>query len=71
MKINIGSSDRILRFIAGIIILVAGIYFKGWWLIFGVLLLVTAGIRYCPLYVPLKISTIGKGETGDPGKKAG
>ncbi|MCX6646899.1 MAG: DUF2892 domain-containing protein [bacterium] len=65
MKINMGSTDRILRVIGGIILIGAGIYFRAWWIIFGVLLLVTSAIGYCPLYVPFKICTIGKGKSKD------
>ncbi len=35
MKANVGSADRIIRFILGVIILALGFYFKSWW---GVLL---------------------------------
>ncbi|MBD3386224.1 DUF2892 domain-containing protein [candidate division KSB1 bacterium] len=62
MKKNMGKTDRILRIIAGIIILVAGLYFKSWWGLIGLIPLGTALIRWCPLYVPFKISTEKKGD---------
>jgi hypothetical protein len=61
MKRNIGRVDRIIRFIAGLIIIVAGIYFKSWWGLIGLAPIFTAAIGWTPFYVPFKIST-RKGE---------
>ena len=60
MQSNIGTTDRVIRLIVGIVIILAGIYFKTWWGAIGVLPIVTGLIRHCPLYVPLKINTYGK-----------
>jgi hypothetical protein len=60
MQSNIGTTDRVIRLIVGIVIILAGIYFNTWWGAIGLLPIVTGLIRYCPLYVPLKINTYGK-----------
>ena len=31
MKSNVGSIDRILRYLLGLALLGAGLYFKSWW----------------------------------------
>lgn len=57
MKINMGSVDRVLRIVAGLVIIGAGIAFKAWWGVIGVLLLATAALGFCPLYTLLGVST--------------
>lgn len=57
MKINMGSLDRILRVVAGLVIIGAGIAFRSWWGVIGVILLATAAIGFCPLYTLLGVST--------------
>lgn len=57
MKTNIGSSDRIIRFVLGIIIIALGLYYKSWWGLIGIIPLFTAAVRWCPLYLPFGIST--------------
>jgi hypothetical protein len=57
MKKNVGSIDRIIRIVAGIAIGIAGIYFKSWWGLVGIVPVVTALISWCPLYLPFGIST--------------
>jgi hypothetical protein len=57
MNKNVGSSDRTIRVIAGLIIIFIGIYFKSWWGVVGVLPIVTAMLRWCPAYLPFDISS--------------
>ena len=57
MKTNIGKIDRVIRLVAGLVILGAGFYFKSWWGLIGLGPLLTAWIRYCPAYQPFGIST--------------
>jgi hypothetical protein len=63
MKQNVGTADKIVRVVIGIAIIILGIYFKSWWGIIGVIPLISAALGWCPLYIPLKISTT-KEETG-------
>lgn len=58
MQANLGSIDRVLRIVVGLVLIgltLAGVI--GWWGWLGVVLLVTAFIRFCPAYWLLKINT--------------
>lgn len=54
---NVGSTDRIIRAILGIAIILIGIYYQSWWGIVGLIPLFTAAINWCPAYLPFGIST--------------
>lgn len=62
MKANVGSVDRTIRIVAGLAILAAGVYFKSWWGLVGLVPLATATLRLCPAYLPFGISTCGTRE---------
>ena len=62
MKKNVGSIDRLLRLIVGAVIIVWGVYAESWWGVVGIVPLMTGLMNWCPLYVPLKLSTIKKGD---------
>jgi hypothetical protein len=58
MKPNVGPTDRIIRMILGvIIIIVVGVIFNSWWGLIGVLLFLTGLVGRCGLYLPFKINT--------------
>jgi len=57
MKQNIGKIDKIIRWIIGLVIISAGVYFRSWWGLLGFVPIVTASISLCPLYLPFGIST--------------
>lgn len=64
MPKNIGDKDRLIRFIAGAILLFLPLFagwngfFLGWVLpVIGIVLIITAFMRTCPAYIPLKIDT--------------
>jgi len=57
MKCNTGKTDRIFRVIVGIVIIAAGIYFKSWWGVIGAIPIITAVLGWCPMYIPLGVST--------------
>ncbi len=60
MSANIGSVDRALRLVLGVILVVLGIWLRGGWLwaaLVGAVLVVTALIRFCPAYGLLRIRT--------------
>lgn len=64
---NVGGIDRIIRIVAGLVLIVAGFFFLGGTLgialgILGLVFLLTGLISWCPLYLPLHFST-------SPGKK--
>ena len=57
MKSNVGSIDRIVRVVAGLAIIAAGIAFQSWWGVLGIIPLATATIGWCPAYLPFGISS--------------
>jgi hypothetical protein len=59
MKCNVGKTDKIFRIILGVIIILAGFYFKSWWGVVGIVPLVTGLIGWCPVYLPFGFSTCG------------
>jgi type IV secretory pathway TrbD component len=57
MKANVGGVDRVIRIVAGLIIIVLGIVYKSWWGLVGVPVLATGLLNFCALYIPFRIST--------------
>ncbi|MDD5605439.1 MAG: DUF2892 domain-containing protein [Dehalococcoidales bacterium] len=62
MKQNMGTADRSIRAILGIAALVVALFFvAGVWdivlYIFGAIMVITAAMGVCPLYIPFNIST--------------
>jgi hypothetical protein len=64
MKKNMGKVDRIIRAVAAIVLLVLGLSFGEGirYLFFALALImaVTSAVAVCPLYYPLKITTLGR-----------
>ncbi|MBP7496070.1 MAG: DUF2892 domain-containing protein [Bacteroidales bacterium] len=58
MKCNIGKTDKIIRWIIGIVIIALGLYFRSWWGLIGLIPILTAIFGFCGLYTLLKINTI-------------
>ena len=64
MKSNVGSVDKVIRIILGIILLSLLFVIEGslkWIGLIGGVLLFTAFINWCPLYLPFGISTCRRG----------
>lgn len=57
MKANVGKTDKVLRIIIGLAIGAAGYYYNSWLGLIGIVPIFTALINWCPLYVPLKLSS--------------
>lgn len=60
MKSNVGGADRVIRIILGIILLVLLFVLEGnirYIGLLGIVLLFTALVGWCPLYLPFKINT--------------
>ncbi|WP_346859055.1 DUF2892 domain-containing protein [uncultured Draconibacterium sp.] len=57
MKCNVGSVDRLVRIVIGLLIAIVGVVFDSWWGLVGIVPLATGLFKFCPLYLPLKIST--------------
>jgi hypothetical protein len=65
MTHNVGGVDRAIRAVLGLAILSAGIYFRSWWGLVGILPLFTAAVRWCPGYLPFGISTCSTKARGE------
>jgi hypothetical protein len=63
MEANMGTADRVVRLVAGIAVIGAGVYFGSWWGAIGLVLIATSAMRWCPAYLPFGISTRGHKET--------
>jgi hypothetical protein len=66
MKRNMGTTDRVIRFIIGVAALVVSFLWidsLGWqialWVV-ALIMLVTSYVGVCPLYIPFHISTAKK-----------
>jgi hypothetical protein len=57
MKSNVGSIDRIIRLLIGAALVIWGVMSDNVWGYIGLVPILTALIGWCPLYLPLKIST--------------
>ena len=57
LKCNVGKSDRIVRVVLGLVLIALGVYFNSWWGAIGLIPLVTAALSWCPLYLPLGLTT--------------
>ena len=76
MAQNMGRWDRILRLAAAVVIavlLVAGVLKGTWAVVLAILaavFVITTFVGFCPLYVPLGLSTKGGKKAGRPGTGA-
>jgi uncharacterized membrane protein YccF (DUF307 family) len=57
MKTNLGTIDRVVRLVIGLFVLALGYYFQSWWGLIGLVPLLTAIFRFCPVYVPFGLNT--------------
>jgi len=62
MKANVGSADRLVRVVLGLLVLsyvFIGAEPMRWWGLAGLVPLLTAAMSYCPLYSILGMNTCG------------
>ncbi len=57
MKKNVGSTDRAVRFVLGIAIIIAGVYFSSWWGVLGAVIMLPALLGLDPIYNMLGVNT--------------
>jgi len=62
MTKNVGKVDRIIRIIAGIVIIIIGVITGSWLGAIGLIPIITGAIGWCPLYCPLGIKTCSNDE---------
>ena len=60
MKKNLGKTDRIIRVLIGAAALAAGIYFKSWFGLLGLIPILSSAAGRCPAYTPFGISTCSR-----------
>lgn len=57
MKCNVGKTERIIRGVVGLAVIGWGVSSGNWFGALGVVLVVTAALGWCPLYIPFGINT--------------
>ena len=57
MKENVGTIDRLIRIVIGIVIIGLGAYYESWWGLVGIIPLATAATGRCGAYLPFGINT--------------
>ena len=57
MKSNVGQTEKILRILAGVVIIAIGVVMNSWWGAVGLVPLLTGLINWCPAYAIFGIST--------------
>ncbi|MFA7276171.1 MAG: DUF2892 domain-containing protein [Pseudobdellovibrionaceae bacterium] len=60
MKQNVGTADRIIRLVAGVILLSLTVILEGdvrWIGLIGIVPILTAAAGFCPMYCPLNVDT--------------
>lgn len=57
MRKNVGTIDRMLRGVVGVLVLVAGFYMGSLWGLLGLIPLGTAIVGWCPPYAAFGMST--------------
>lgn len=57
MHKNVGGIDRIVRILLGLALVAMGLYTQSWWGAVGLVPLITGLVGWCPMYLPLKVST--------------
>lgn len=60
MTCNVGKVDKGLRIVLGLVLIALGFVFNSWWGAIGIIPLATAALGWCPLYLPLGVSTCAR-----------
>lgn len=67
MTLNVGSTDRIVRFILAAIFVGLAIAVSGVWqwifAVLAVIMFVTGTIKFCPIWAVLRMNTLGKNQS--------
>lgn len=64
---NVGSVDRVIRVVAGVVLIGASLLgYIGLWGWIGVVPLATGLFRFCPAYLPFGLSTCALKSSGTP-----
>lgn len=63
MKKNVGRTDKIIRIIAGLALIIFAIVTNNLWGLLGIVPILTSIMSYCPVYSLFKASSIKKIKT--------
>jgi len=63
MQCNVGQTEKIIRIVVGVALIIAGAIYGSWWGAVGLIPLVTGFIGWCPAYKALGLNTSGGGKT--------
>lgn len=65
LRTNVGGLDRVLRLVAGVVLLALGWFGPlGWWGLIGLIPLATGLMSTCPLYTILGLNTCKLSQRG-------
>lgn len=57
MQANVGKTEKVIRIVAGVAIIGAGVATGSWWGAVGLVPLVTGLVNWCPAYQLVGVST--------------
>lgn len=63
MTCNVGTTDKLVRLVIGMALIIAGLFFQSW--IIGLIAIIpigTAAMGWCPLYLPIGLRTCAPDE---------
>ncbi len=60
MKLNVSDTDRNIRIVLGLLIMVIGLFNHSWWGLIGLLPIATGLFHFCPAYAIFGINTRGR-----------
>ncbi|HTT07645.1 MAG TPA: DUF2892 domain-containing protein [Gammaproteobacteria bacterium] len=63
MQCNVGQTEKIIRIVIGVALIIAGVMYGNWWGTVRLIPLVTGLIGWCPAYKALGLNTRGAGGT--------
>lgn len=62
MKENVGSVDQSIRYVLGVVVLIAGAGYESIWGLIGIVPIMTALLSWCPPYALIGIKTNKKAD---------
>jgi len=71
MEQNMGKTDRLIRAVIGVAVILIGLITHSWWGAVGLVPLLTSLAGFCPLYTLLKFSTCPGNERQEKPAKSG
>jgi len=57
VTVNVGKTDKIIRVIFGLMLIIGGLWLQSWWGVIGAVSLATAAMGWCPTYLIFGINT--------------